>query len=323
MVQQQAPSEIDLLRHNPQFQEALQIAAKHWTYSAIMHANMLAHLLIAKKQLPSFYFIEAAAEIGIPPQSCRYLKLNTWPISPQRNQERLRDIVQILTNVHLRVLHYPETETYPEAMQRLRKRVEHLIVTGITHNRVAQHLRVSYKTLKDILDNPDNVTHRPRHCPWAMLNRLKHAEDEIDTATHYRLGSEPSARYRANQISNELPPPDDSILVPMGSPCYKCSASPVHLYPDGKDAWGNIIRTCRICSTNNVSPPQNLRTDDIIERYAPCWSCGGPWHNLGKNGIDQEGYTIYICVLCSEKNRLPPKNHPPTRVTQYSSHSRN
>lgn len=319
--------EFTFLIEEPGFQQALAIANELYTYSMRKHANMLAHFLIAKKQLPSFYFIEAAAEINIAPQACRYLKLNTWPISTQRNDTRLKQIVQILMSVYQRVFYFPEYETYPQAMARFKQRVNHLTAKGITHNRVSQHIRVSYKTLKDLLQqNPNDISHRPRHCPWAMLNRLKHAEDEIDTATHYRTSADPAMKTRADQPPTGLPP-NPAQLVPHNAPCQNCGASSIHLYDNGTDAWNNIIQTCRICSKDNHSSPipADCDTDlnDLIERYAPCCSCGGPWHNLTKHGQDDSGFTIYTCMLCTARNRIPPKIKPPTTTLRAISRSAN
>ena len=320
MYQSQMPTDLELLT-TEEFQNTVHQATEMWTYSLIKHANLLAHLLIAKKQLPSFYFIDAAAEIGIAPQACRYLKLNTWPIAPQRTQTKLSDISQILSKVYLRIAQYQHPDTYPQAVAQLQYRIDELRHKGISHNRTAQHLRISYKTLKDIARPPKGITARPRHCPWALLHKLKHAEDDIDTSVHYRVSADPTLRSRSENQTYELPP-NESEITPIDSPCSNCGATPTHLYENGYNAWGNIIRTCRLCSKDTYSAPQQLidsdpdapSTHDIIERYAPCWRCGGPWHNLTKTGTDDLGYTTYSCLLCSELSRLPPKQaQPPTK----------
>ena len=314
LLQHEVTTEFQILTE-PDFQDSLSYANELTTYSLLKHANMLAHLLIAKKELPQFYFIDAAAEIGIPPQACRYLKLQTWPINHQRNPRKLRHIAHILTKVYLRILPHPESETFPQAMRRFRDRVAELKEMEISHNRISQHLRISYKTLQDIMENPENLKHRPRHCPWTMLESLEHAEEEIDRSIHYRVNSEAWLKARGEGSEVDIPPNKSKFTKP-GSNCHKCNASPVHLYPDGRDASGNLIRTCRICGVDNLSPPDstvegcNLSPHNVIERYAPCWSCGGPWHNLTKAGQDSYGYAIYTCILCGDTNRLPPKPPP-------------
>ena len=42
----------------------------------------------------------------------------------------------------------------------------------------------------------------------------------------------------------------------------------------------------------------------FVERYAPCWSCSYPFHNLKRDGVDKEGNTNYICLVCTKINTV-------------------
>ena len=113
--------------------------------------NMINHL-VRTKRLPRFYFHEEAEKIGVPQDIHKNWRIRDWPYARINRDPRFRDIVEVLYRVNLRLIKYPLHETYVEAIRRLRERVQHLkILPGITHHKLSQHLRVSYKTLQELL----------------------------------------------------------------------------------------------------------------------------------------------------------------------------
>ena len=284
-------------------------------YSLLRHANILVHLLIIQKQLPPFYFAQAATEVGIAPQIYRYWRIDNWPIHLHHNDDRLQSIVQVLERVHIRLCRYPTTETYPQAVQNLRDRIDHLKNDGFSHNRIAQHLRFSFRTLADITKPDPEGKHRPRHCPWSLLEKLEDAEERINTQVHSRTATNLMPRGNRAEDEELLPPPPlpEHLIQPHDN-CRKCGATWVHLYENGSDVHKTPIFTCRTCGKDNLvnmgpqggtsTPRGDAPREEFIERYAPCWNCKGPWHNLSRDGEDQWGNVLYTCVLCTYQNRV-------------------
>ena len=190
---------------------------------------------------------------------------------------------------------------------------------GITHNKLTQHLRISNRTLTDIMNPPPNTNHRPRHCPWEMLHKLQQADTEINTASHVRSAPRRSPKDFLD-IKDELkniPTFQFPPSITIKDNCAKCNSSWAHLYYDGLDAIANVIYTCRTCGQSNIVKPLNLNSLDtssnrnankkFIERYSPCNSCNAPWHNLAREGLDQFGNTVHTCNICSSRNYVRPK----------------
>lgn len=212
----------------------------------------LVQLLVIRKKLPHFYFVDAAALAEISPHTCRQWKVSTWPLTRELDQNRLYKIYEILLKVYLRLIYYPASETYPQAIERLKVRIIYLKAFGLTHNQIAIQAGVSHKTLADILDKPPEEAHRNRRCPWELLEKLSTAEDTAKQrkenriqASHYWLRGE-------NQEEEILKPPPPEATINPGDNCTKCSMPWSHLHEDGQDAWGNTIMTCRTCGKNNT-----------------------------------------------------------------------
>ena len=148
-------------------------------YSLRRHANILQHLLVTNKKLPPFYFTQAQAELGLTADLQHHWRPTQNKAPEENDQESLAQLVQVLLRVHLRLSRYPMNETYPQAMQRLQDRIDHLKDQGFSYSRIAQHLRFSFRALEDItLPNPTGQ-HRRRQCPWSILERLEDDPDPI------------------------------------------------------------------------------------------------------------------------------------------------
>ncbi len=292
-------TEIDLRQSE---REAFQYAE----YSMLSHARMLTSLLINKKQLPHFYFTDAANQIGVSTQTCRQWKISTRPMTANMDDQQLRHITEILIKVHQRVYNYPQDETYYQAVKRLKARIKRLKSKGYTHNQIAGQARISHKTLSDIIRKNHQDSHRNRRCPWELLNRLKTAEQEIDFQKRARAEASHLYRKEKGEPLPALKPPAPEDKIQTGDPCLKCKMPWTHLYENGRDPWKNIIMTCRTCGRDNLL--QEKRTEplhELIERYSTCWNCYAPWHNMAKEGIDQWNNTVYTCRSCGADNRVP------------------
>ncbi len=297
--------------------EGQSVAAELITYSMTSDATITAYHLYVRKELPAFYFTQAANETGVPPAAYRCWRTNGHPPHSFQNERKLLLMAEILLRVKLRVHRTPLNETYGEAMERFRARVEELKNKNITHNKIAQYLRMSNRTLIDVAAQNSENKHRPSHCPWEMLGRLMDAERRINTQAQPRTEDFRNVRGDRN-IEPVPPPPPDLQFIYENENCRKCGATWTHMYYDGMDAYGNLIYTCMTCSRHNlIRNPQDERNDDaplpigegppreeFIQRYGECRSCDTPWHNLYRDGVDRWGHIVMICTQCQEVNRV-------------------
>ena len=278
--------------------------------------NMINHL-VRTKRLPRFYFHEEAEKIGVPQDIHKNWRIRDWPYARINRDPRFRDIVEVLYRVNLRLIKYPLHETYVEAIRRLRERVEHLkALPGITHHKLSQHLRVSYKTLQELLQQEDGGKYRPLHCPWWMLERLENAHIELALDAHLNLSQQNDAgvmdletAYMLDDLLDETPYPEvrenqtiEEPMVQPGDRCWRCDAPwPTLTYDGTKPGEPNIlVHVCACCGR------PSLTQTPFIERYGPCGSCGAPWHNLHKSGNDQQGNGIHKCTQCQKPNLVAP-----------------
>ena len=135
-------------------------ANRYIQYTMVEQANALARAL-AKKNLPMFYFTEAGKELKIPAKTCRSWKINTWPTVNRPGDDKLIHKVAIYIRVYLRLNDYPEDETYSQATNRLQRRILEIKEKDFSHNRISQHLRISFRTLNDIIEKkPEEAIRR-------------------------------------------------------------------------------------------------------------------------------------------------------------------
>ena len=317
-------------------------ANRYIQYTMVEQANALARAL-AKKNLPMFYFTEAGKELNIPAKTCRSWKINTWPTVNRPSDDKLIHKVAIYIRVYLRLSDYPEQETYLQATNRLQRRILEIKEKTFSHNRISQHLRISFRTLNDIIEKKPEEAIRRNHCPWALLKKLDGAETEMqekqekqDELQENRILQE-SKKYKKHRMSPE--PPDDRNLLQKDGSCPKCQAAPHNLRYDGKDTWNRTIMVCIICGSENPTDveetakevpketpeeaPEEALDDvneerpnrkEFVNRYEPCRECGTPWHNLKRDRVDRWKNTVYICLRCAGVNRV--KRQPrPARIT--------
>ena len=317
-------------------------ANRYIQYTMVEQANALARAL-AKKNLPMFYFTEAGKELNIPAKTCRSWKINTWPTVNRPSDDKLIHKVAIYIRVYLRLSDYPEQETYLQATNRLQRRILEIKEKTFSHNRISQHLRISFRTLNDIIEKKPEEAIRRNHCPWALLTKLDGAETEMqekqekqEELQENRILQE-SKKYKKNRMSPE--PPDNRNLLQKDGSCPKCGAAPHNLRYDGKDTWDRTIMVCIICGSENPTDVEETAKevpketpeeateealDDIneerpnrkefVNRYEPCRECGTPWHNLKRDRVDRWKNTVYICLRCAGVNRV--KRQPrPARIT--------
>ena len=221
--------------------QILDFSLAHWNPT-------MARQLIQSKKLPPFYFVAAAKQIGIDSDEWRSLRFQEWP--GQMPHSAAETIAEILLKVMLRVIRTPTDESFETALLRLQQRYEALKANGISHNKIAQHLELNHHQLTRIVQSVSNAEFRHSRCPWEMLERLEHAEDEIDTKPH---------RRQFDYIENghvpepELPPkPFRIYLNSRQSKCVHCGAPSHNLKEDPeRDVYGDRILTCIMCARSN------------------------------------------------------------------------
>ena len=318
MMQIQSSKQLALFE--AQIEERSHEADTYIRYNMMDQANVLAQIL-ARKKLPMFYFYEAAAKSNITRKTCRVWKINSWPILNRPGEKNFLQKVEIYFRIYNRLLEFPQNETYDEAMERFRARVEQLEHSRFSKNLIAQQVEMSSRTLKEITTSLGTENKRHNHCPWDMLKMLSTLEDDI------RKEREEQSEMKKNRIIRdginykepELDddPPYNPNLIRVGDECARCGAGWHCIAPDGKDAWGRYIAVCRMCSTDNVVEFIKLDPDDpdqrppkpeeFIEPYHRCWQCNARFHNLNRERADRWGNTVYICVRCAHTNRIKPR----------------
>ena len=295
-------------------------------YSAIEHANIMGGFFRQRK-IPIFYFNQAAEEMGLSSQICRQWRVMEWPVARTRDSRKIDGILEIYLKVFIRLSTHTGYETFPDAMYRLRERVAELIGNGVSRNQISQHLRMSFRTLDEVIDKakqneemPTAHNTRQKHCPWELLERLDAIEEEIQEnkikrSQHKRILRE----YNSQGPKIPSKPPEGAIVTTRNGNCGKCKASWVHLYATEENTWGYLVMCCRACGANNMLVEWELVDNEAsldpaldpnanhIERYAPCGNCSAPWHNLTRDNTLNDGSTVYLCMLCWEINIVPPK----------------
>ena len=275
---------------------------QHLQYTMVEQANMLARVL-AKRRLPTFYFNEAAQELGITAKTCRSWKMNTWPIANRPSDENLVNKVAIYIRVYLRLRKYPKEETYQEAKARLHRRIRELDAKKFSRNQIAQQMPMSFRTLKDMCDREgQEPTSRSNHCPWNLLQRLEKAEEEI--TRQKELQTEFQDLRVLQHPQNERWEPDldakNPLLrnaIPVGGACRKCQAEWHNLKEDGADGWKRPIMVCIICGAENAITLDLEDADnpdltpsgkhEFIERYAACRHCHAYWNHMKLDRTDR------------------------------------
>lgn len=234
--------------------EAQVTAIQITNFSMRQQSLSLLRYLVDIKQLPAFYFKDAAKELCLTSKDHRVEQFQGYRDNPRPVIEH-RNTMAILLRVYLRIFTYPEQESYPTALQNLRNRYHELKDKGFSHNKISQHLRMSHHALTEAVAPPeDGKQQRPRHCPWEMLTRLETAEQDIDRKP---VSRRESAIYIEDE--REVPLPDESTLgftyIERYDPCGHCGAPSHNLKFDEYDVYGNQIFQCVICSkVNRIRP---------------------------------------------------------------------
>ena len=280
-------------------------------YSALEHINVFG-FYFQQRHIPIFYFIEAAEEMGIDGQTCRQWRVGQWPITRVRDPRRIEGMLEIYLKVYIRLRQHSKVETFPDAMRRLKRKINELeLERKISPNQISQHLRMSFRTLQDIRSKSNTYNNnRQRNCPWDLLDRLETIEEDLKEQKKSRVNRPRIQREYFTQGPQVPPePPPGMVTIRRGQSCPKCQASWIHMYPSGENSWGYTLMTCRVCGKDNPIQKEYEEDDEnnptrFVERYAPCWNCKYPAHNLKRVGSDQDGNTNYICLVCSKINTV-------------------
>lgn len=216
-------------------------------FSMRQQSLVMLRYLIDIKQLPAFYFKEAAKDLCLSSKEHRADQFSHYRQSPKPIIEH-RNTMAVLIRVYLRIFKSPEQESYPTALKRLRNRYHELKEKGFSHNKISQHLHMSHHALTEAIAEPTpDKQQRPRHCPWELLQQLDNAEETINRKPVSRRDS---AIYIDEEREVPLPPEEDQgfTYILRYDPCGHCSAPTHNLKQDGTDVYGNIIYECVICS---------------------------------------------------------------------------
>lgn len=273
--------------------------------------RILINNLIVRKKLPQFYFHEEARRADIHPSNSRTWRIKEWSMTKMRNRDKFQDITEVLLRVQIRLWKYPHQETYWQANTRLKRKLRELMRSGYTHNRIAQHLQMSFKTLKEILAKQEHLRCRPKHCPWELLEKLKNADKAIDKrstmsptpAEEKRAQERKQAEAQDLQALEQARKDMEDHIIPAGGNCWNCNAQWASLryecdtddYP--KYRWFK----CFQCERDNFTEVPRILA------YSDCGTCKRPWPNLRKVDIDPDGNTVRLCMMCLSHNIVVKK----------------
>lgn len=240
------------------------------------YAALVDHLM-NRKQLPSFYFIDAAKVADIPQEIYKNWKFREWPNYAPRNPQKIRDITQTLMLVMCRLNKYPFGETYFQALERLQKRIIEL-KEKYNQNALTELLNLPHNTIDNILTSTERPQAKFVHCPWRLLDKLENAEAAIAAANKLEI---PKYGY-FNNGRNERSFDEEAMMLsgraikaktiePRGE-CWQCGSSWSHLSYEGpvEGHPGLSEFICMNCARENyVLTP-------AIERHSRCSGCGWP-----------------------------------------------
>ena len=264
-----------------------------------------------EKQIPHFYYTNAAIKAGLPSTICRQDRINKFLSGLKRPSDKeIREITEILLMVLQKLLASPEQQTYQDAVLQLKERIKHLKDDRkLSHNAIATRAQVSHKTLADIIDD-DMQGHNRHQCPWDILKKLENAENEIQEQKDYTAQRQKIMQPGRNNSKINPKIPGEYEFINPDEPCLYCSAKWTHLHRTGEDAWGNIIMTCITCNRDNLINVKKIakRPKALFRPYKPCPWCKAPWENQIRDCLSENGIIIYTCNVCENENVIVPIN---------------
>ena len=272
----------------------------------------LSRLFVIEKQLPTFYFRQAAEEAGIDKAIFKKYNPSKWPFQQVKSPERLRDISQILTRTLIHLWDTPPSETYWQSQTLLVATVHFLRDEHkISINQIANYLLLQHSAFAEILEKTEANCKYPKHCPWTLRYRLRTTPEEILKANNIP---------RKDAFTMRIPQPRDyhheiaarrqvitslkNQLIFEGDDCPKCGAT-----------WSNVkfvsrhheFHTLRehACMTCGKSIYTGSIVPVMIHRHGPCEHCGAPKNNLHTDGQTRHGHTLMLCIACNEHSLRP------------------
>lgn len=291
-------------------------AYRLFIFSLSDHVTAMIDHLVRRKQLPPFYFHEAARACGIDQKTYRNWRVREWPGAPMRKESRIQDIGQTLLLVEQRLVRYPYNESYWEAIRRLQQRIRDLKAAGLSRNSLTQLMNLPNGSIDRILLMDDHKDgRRYNHCPWILLEKLEEAESRIqeqsDLETFFKSNRAEARREEPEPVSPPEGHPErywarlESLIVPVRGNCLKCKMPWTHLIYEGPVQGAELhLFSCITCAQTNI-----VRTP-VIERHSRCGSCGNSWWNLKLREKTPDGCGVIICPNCGMRNLVPPKGVP-------------
>ena len=287
------------------------------TRQGLIRIIMETNRILNEKQIPNFYFTNAAIEASLPPQICRPGRIEAFlSNNKQHDEEQVRNIASIFLRVLAKLMEHPYAQTYHQAMIELKERIDNLKEQGYSHNLIALQAQVSHKTMTDIINDEEMDSHRRHRCPWELLKRLENAEEEIKSQREYTAHRQRIMRPGKSSPNIEPKKPGEYDFIKTNEACLKCGATWTHLYRNGEDNWRNIIMTCITCNKDNfidfkTIPKKHANGRPRFEPFGPCPNCGAPWANQVRDYLSVSGLITYKCTVCENENVITPKNNIP------------
>ena len=273
------------------------------TYSQLTHP--VNQYLSVTKQLPLFYYLGPAQELGLTRNFCRASRIHEYPTATPPQGYDQSHVLQVLLRTLDKVIQLdPSDESYPQARRRLRDRLQKLYqLYPLSH--IAHHAHTTHKTLHAVMN--DNDHKRSQTCPWTMLHRLQNFEATLSHIGHQRYNQRLQQRYLhpGNDATFRLPP-----LVEPKQPCPNCQAPPLHLQRiQEHPAYEMPMVRCISCNREMLyGYPEDLIIDsnplDHQQRKAnqPCQHCNAPVELLSPDPGQRQD--ILYCASCGEVNHL-------------------
>ena len=153
--------------------------------NSALFRTMARHVCI-ERRMPGRYLTDAAAAEDVPRSEYTQWRTDNWPENEPEHVAGALTALRTVTD-RLKGLTVGQDLTYPEALELARTEIDALLAEN-SHNRVAMHLKISFRTLTKLMDRSSPETAGTSD-PWELI--LK-ARQPIRTP-RFEMPAEPAA----------------------------------------------------------------------------------------------------------------------------------
>ena len=224
-------------------------------YTMVEQANTLARML-AKRELPMFYFAEAGEELGLTAKTCRAWKMNTWPAANRSSDDKLMYKTAIYLRVYLGLSAYSENE-----ITRQKERQAEFQDLRVLHPE-SNHRETEIEPGPPTTQNVIEVRGRCRKCNAGWQSLREDGTDGWNRPVMVCMicGSENIISLDPEDPDSvDLQAPEEEEFIERYAPCRRCQAYWSHMKLERTDRWNNAVYMCLRCATVNRALPKRRK----------------------------------------------------------------